>query len=153
MFYTKPVAIIGLTALISGLYGCSSSSTQPAETAELNVWNEPMNCVTGANYIDGKQVAGTLCATRDFGAYSGKTTEPQIYFSPNNEQAIQKSASDAADGTLSQWKGNQVLLKCDETLGADYKTVVNRLCRVSINNQPLVSAHINYVRGNEDLEP
>jgi hypothetical protein len=151
MLNLKPLAIVACTALISGLYGCSSSSTAP-EPAELNVWSEPMNCFTGANYIDGKKVAGTLCATRDYGAYSGKTNEPQIVFIPNNEQPIQKSASDAADGALSQWQGNKVLLKCDETLGADYKTVVNRLCRISINDQPLVSAHINYVRGNEDLE-
>lgn len=103
-----------------------------------------MNCYTDANIIDGERVEGTICATQESGFFGGG--EPEVYFGPWNRKFMKEYASATTAGVAQDWNGKKVFLQCAPTLAIDNKTVEKRFCKVTVNDQLLVSATVKYVK-------
>lgn len=143
MSRTKSICLIALAT--AALSGCVTAPTWTnLGPVDLDVSNGRTACHIDANIIDGERVEGTLCSTYESGFFGGG--EPEIYFAPQNRRFMQEPASTTTAGVAKDWKGKRVFLQCDPTLAADGKTVEKRFCKVTINDQLVVSATVKYVK-------
>lgn len=133
------------TLVVTTLSGCVAAPTWVNRgPVELEVWNGLMNCYTDANIIDGERLEGTICATQESGFFGGG--EPEIYFGPWDRKFMKEYASTTTAGVTRDWNDKKVILQCEPKLGADNKTITERFCKVTVNNQLLVSATVKYVK-------
>lgn len=143
MSRTKSVCLIALVT--AALSGCIAAPTWTnLGPVVLDVSNGRTACHVDANLIDGERVEGTLCGTYESGAFGGG--EPEIFFAPQNRRFMQEFVSTTTTGVTRDWKGKTVFLQCTPTLAADGKTVEKRFCKVTMNDQLLMSATIKYVK-------
>lgn len=141
----KSTSLIALALAAATLSGCVTPPTWVNRgPVDMNVWNGLMNCYTDANIIDEERMEGTLCATQESGFFGGG--EPEVYFGPWNRKFMKEYASAATAGIAQDWNGKKVFLQCEPTLATDNKTVTKRFCKVTVNDQLLVSATVKYVK-------
>ncbi len=141
----QSISLIALALAAATLSGCVTPPTWVNRgPVDLDVWNGLMNCYTDANIIDGERMEGTICATQESGFFGGG--EPEVYFGPWNRKFMKEYASAATAGIAQDWNGKKVFLQCAPTLATDNKTVTTRFCKVTVNDQLLVSATVKYVK-------
>lgn len=143
MSRTRSICLIALAT--TALSGCVSAPTWTnIGPTDLDVSNGQAACHVDANMIDGERIEGTLCSTYESGFFGGG--EPEIYFSPRNHRFMREPVSTTTIGVAKDWQGKHVFLQCIPTFAADGKTVQKRFCKVTINDQLLVSATIKYAK-------
>lgn len=143
MSSTKSTCVIAIAA--AALSGCISTPTWTnLGPVDLDVSNGLTACHVDANIIDGERIEGILCSTYESGFFGGG--EPEIYFSPQNRKFMREPVSTTTTGVTKDWKGKKAFLQCAPTFAVDGKTVEKRFCKVTINDQLLVSASFKYVK-------
>ena len=143
MSRTKSTCVIAFAT--AALSGCISTPTWTnLGPVDLDVSNGLTACHIDANIIDGERIEGTLCSTYESGFFGGG--EPEIYFGPQNRKFMREPVSTTTTGVTKDWKGKNAFLQCTPTFAVDGKTVEKRFCKVTINNQLLVSASFKYVK-------
>ena len=127
------------------LFGCAAT---PKATwtnkgpVEIATERGRIACYTDANIIDGERMEGSLCASAASGFLSDG--EPEVYFSPWNRRFLQVPISQATTGVTAPYENKTVFLQCTPLASTDSKVEAARDCKVTINNQLLVSAKITY---------
>lgn len=132
-----------LTAAIITTSGCATAPTWGNKgPGEFTTSKGRITCYTDANMIDGERMEGTLCATNESNFLGGG--EPEIQFGPWNTRFIRALSSKTTAGINKDYNGKNIFLKCDPILTADLQKEIGRNCSVTVNNQNLVSAKINF---------
>jgi len=141
MQYSRCLAFTAMTLASVTLSGCVSAPTWVNRgPADIITGKGLISCYTDANIIDGERMEGTICATPESGFFGGG--EPEIYFGPWNRKFMKEPAGKTTAGVQRDYQGKKVFLQCDPVLARDNKTETGRACKVTINDQLLVSANV-----------
>ncbi|MGE8179284.1 hypothetical protein [Pseudomonas fluorescens] len=139
----KKLHFLASMIAVATLAGCVTPPTWTNRgPIELATEKGRIACYTDANIIDGERMEGTLCATAESGFFGGG--EPEIYFGPWNRKFIKEPVSKTTVGITQDYQGKKVFLQCEPVLGSDKKVEIERKCKVTINDQLLVSANVTY---------
>ena len=145
MSRTQIRSLAACTLAAATLLGCAAT---PKATwtnkgpVEIATERGRIACYTDANIIDGERMEGSLCATAASGFFSDG--EPEIYFGPWNQRFMQVPVSQTTAGVTVPYKDKTVFLQCKPLASTDSKVEASRDCKVTINNQLLVSAKVTY---------
>src|SRR5690606_4519346 len=136
----NPAQFLACSIALVALSGCVSPPTWLNKgTGQLTTASGRIVCHTDASIIDGERMEGTLCASHESNFFGGG--EPKIHFGPWGRKFMSGLASETTTGITADYQGKKVLLQCDPVLNSDSKEI-GRTCRVTINDQPLVSANV-----------
>lgn len=133
-----------LASIFGALAGCVASPTWVNHGhGTVNVDSDRIHCFTDAAMIhgikdEGVRVEGELCAVRSTG-FRGDG-EPELRFGPWGRRLIQASATESLSGVEREWRGAIFNLQCEKILSEATGNDVGRNCKVTVNNQHLMSA-------------
>ncbi|WLH82502.1 hypothetical protein [Pseudomonas sp. FP2338] len=137
----QQISIVALALAAITLSGCVTPPTWTNRgTLKLVTANGRIACDEDANIIDGKRMEGTICATNESGFLGGG--EPEILFGPWNRKFMKEPASTTTAGVTRDYKGMKVFLQCDPVLAPDSKIETGRRCKVTVNDQLLITADV-----------
>ncbi|WP_139835876.1 hypothetical protein [Pseudomonas sp. R16(2017)] len=141
MLRVKSISLLASALATVALAGCVAAPTWVNRgPTDLVTGKGLISCYTDANIIDGERMEGTICATPESGFFGGG--EPEIYFGPWNRKFMKEPASTTTAGVTRDYQGKKVFLQCNPVLGTDKKTEIGRDCKVTVNDQLIVSANV-----------
>lgn len=141
-FVRTHVAAVSVLASLA-LSGCAM---KPAETwtnlgpSKIVTESGRYVCYTDAQIVDGKRMLGNLCATARSGFLGDG--EPEIWAGTGYRMPFKFPLSTAIKGTMVPLDDKNGFLQCEPLKSEPGKVARETFCKVTINDQVLVSAQV-----------